>query len=405
MTAKTWRNLGVLFYVLGFIVPFAISKGQGMPVEKYPAITVLWLISWFVGWYCLYRGFLLKKQYPEGTKQWVKVCTYISDYTPMFLLSAFLTAANFYPTGLAIGLPKKQMTFVSLSLLVMGMAIPLDEWKRILKRPIPVFQLWAVRWICMPLVALVLALLIYGNLIADSEIASQLIAAQVLIGTTATGGASNVYTFLVAGDAPLSVLTTALSTISSPLIQPSAANLLIGTLVDVPVAQMMIDLIKSVIVPLLIGVGISTAFLKNKVKDYGPAFSAVSVIVMFPLFLGAFSGGWSALLANLYIVPVLLLAHVLHAGIGCTIGYYAPEKIFKFNEAQKRAGLFEIAIENVSITSALAFKYFGPLAATAAALYGFTQTMIVLFVIRQLKAKDAKAANQLGNQPPENISA
>jgi len=28
MTAKTWRNLGVLFYVLGFIVPFAISNAR-----------------------------------------------------------------------------------------------------------------------------------------------------------------------------------------------------------------------------------------------------------------------------------------------------------------------------------------------------------------------------------------
>lgn len=89
---------------------------------------------------------------------------------------------------------------------------------------------------------------------------------------------------------------------------------MIGTLVDVPAYQMMIDLIKSVIVPLVIGVAISTEFFKNKVKDYGPAFSAVSVIVMFPLFLGAFCGGWSALLKNLYIVPVLLLVHVLHAG-------------------------------------------------------------------------------------------
>lgn len=405
MTAKTWRNLGIALYVLGFIVPFAISQGQGMPVQKYPAITLLWVVAWLVGWYCMYRGFLLKRQYPVGTKLWVKVCTYISDNTPMFLLSAFLTAANFYPTALAIGLPQKQMTFVSLSLLVMGMAIPLDEWKRILKKPIPVFQLWAVRWICMPIVALGLALLFYGNLISDPEVASQLIAAQVLIGTTATGGASNVYTFLVAGDAPLSVLTTALSTITSPFIQPAASNLLIGTLVDVPVAKMMIDLIKSVIVPLLIGVAISTALFKNKVKDYGPAFSAVSVMVMFPLFLGAFSGGWASLLANLYIVPILLLVHVLHAGIGCAIGYYAPGKIFKFNEAQKRAGLFEVAIENISITAALSFKYFGPLAATTAALYGFTQTMIVLFVIRQFKAKDAKAASQLGNNPPGNISA
>jgi bile acid:Na+ symporter, BASS family len=390
MTASVWRNLGISLYVLGFIIPLFASKGQGMPVEKYPVITALWVILWLVGWYCLYRKALITRNYPSGTALWLKVCNYISDYTPMFLISAFLTAANFYPTGLAIQLPQKQMTFVSLSLLVMGMAIPLDEWKRILKRPIPVFQLWAVRWICMPLIALGLALIIFGNFVADKQIASQLIAAQVLVGTTTTGGASNVYTFLVGGDAPLSVMTTALSTLTDPLLQPPAASLLIGTLVDVPVKQMMIDLLKGVIIPLIIGVAISTALFKNKVKKYGPLFGAVSVIIMFPLFLGAFCGGWSALLKNLYIVPILLLVDVLHAGLGCLVGYYVPGKLFKWNEAQRRAGLFEIAIENVSITSALAFKYFGPLAATAAALYGFTQTLLVTLVIRQFKAKDAR---------------
>lgn len=405
MTAIKWRNLGVLFYTLGFLVPFAISKGQGMPVQKYPAITAFWLIAWIIGWYCLYRRSVISNSYAEGTKLWLKISNFIADYTPLFLLSAFLTAANFYPTGLAIGLPKMQMTFVSLSLLIMGMAIPLDEWKRIFKRPIPVFQLWAVRWLCMPLVALGLAFFIFGNLIADQEIASQLIAAQVLVGTTTTGGASNVYTFLVGGDAPLSVLTTALSTLTDPLIQPAAASALLGTIVDVPVKNMMLTLIKGVIVPLIIGVAISTAFLKNRAKDFAPAFSAISVIVMFPLFLGAFCGGWSALLQNLYIVPILLLVDVLHAGTGCAIGYYVPGKIFKWKEPQRRAGLFEVAIENVSITSALAFTYFGPLAATAAALYGFTQTMIVLFIFRQFKAKDAKEKKLKNTPPAENVSA
>lgn len=394
MTALKWRNSGVFLYVLGFIIPFIVSKGQGMPVEKYPAITALWVLLWLVGWYFLYRNAVISKEYPDGTRLWLKVCNYISDYTPMFLISAFLTAANFFPTGLAMQLPQKQMTFVSLSLLIMGMAIPLDEWKRILKKPAPIFQLWAVRWICMPLIALGLALLIFGNLIGDKQIAAQLIAAQVLVGTTTTGGASNVYTFLVGGDAPLSVMTTALSTLTDPLLQPPAASLLIGTMVDVPVQQMMLDLLKGVIIPLIIGVAISTALFRNKVKKFGPFFGALSVVIMFPLFLGAFCGGWSALLKNLYIVPILLLVDILHAGLGCLVGYYVPGKVFKWSEAQRRAGLFEIAIENVSITSALAFKYFGPLAATAAALYGFTQTLLVTFVIRQFKAKDAKLAKK-----------
>ena len=158
----------------------------------------------------------------------------------------------------------------------------------------------------------------------------------------------------------------------------------------VPVVRMMMDLVLGVIVPLLIGVVISAVFLRNRVREYGFVFGAVSVLVMIPLFFGAFSAGWATLLRNLYICPILLLTDALQTGCALAIGWHLPAKLFKFNEAQRRAGMFEVAVENVSITIALAFRYFGPLAATSAGVYGLTQTVMVLWMIKRLKAKDNK---------------
>lgn len=392
MKAPRFTIPAVICYAVGVLVPLIISGFQGMPISAGPLWFVWFLVFWIAAFILFYFSYCEKhKERLTTFRLWRKICVFISDYTSMILLSSFLTAACFYPSGIAAGLPKQQMTFVAISLFIMGIGIPLSEWKRIFKKPLPIFETWLIRWVCMPLLALGIGLLIFGTLVKDPEMSQQLIAAQTLIGTTATGGASNVYTFLVGGDAPLSILTTALSTLTDPLIQPPIAKLLIGTIIDVPVGSMMLDLVKNVIAPLVIGVLISTFILKDRVKKVQPLFSAATVVFMFPMFLGAFCGGWGTLLQNLYIIPILLLADVIHAGLGCCIGYFLPGKIFKFKEPQKRAALFEIGVENVSITSALAFNYFGPLASTAAMIYGLTQTVIVMIVIRLFKSKDVKA--------------
>lgn len=50
--------------------------------------------------------------------------------------------------------------------------------------------------------------------------------------------------------------------------------------------------------------------------------------------------------------------------------------------------MFEIGVENTSIAITLAVKYFGPLAAALAGVYGIVQTILVLGMIKCLKAKD-----------------
>jgi len=421
--------LGWLFYAIGFVVPFVASgygmpnppgattppqdlgvwnvSYTGMPVQEKPWAFAVWIICWAIGFIFFYKSYVAGR--PQlmdgGARLWRRVCNFISDWTSMFLLSVFLTAMCFFPSALAAGLPAQQMNWVAASLVVMGMSIPLDEWKRILKRPLPIIQLWLLRWICMPLLALGFGYLIYSNLVHGVDangvpMAPQLIAAQALIGTTATGGAGNVYTFIVGGDAPLSILCTTLSTLTDPLIQPGMSKLLVGQLIDVPVAAMMLDLVLHVVIPLVCGVVFSALVLKNKAKLLAPLFSAVAVIVMLPMFMGAVSGGWNTLLHNLYIVPIIALCAVLHAGAGQSIGYFGTKKLFKFSEAQRRSGLFEVGVENISIASGLSFTYFGPLASTACALYGLVQTVLVMIWINIFKSRDAKVGitNTIGVQ-------
>ena len=181
MSGKSWRLTGFLLTIIGFFIPFFVAKCVAMPMGRHPVVTALWGILWLAAFYCLYRAHEASESYPSSFALWKKVAIYIKDYTSYFLILSSLSAANFSPTGIAWKLPEQQMTFVSLTLLIMGMAIPVDEWKRIFKKPKPIFQIWAVRWICMPLISLVLAYLIFNSLISDPKMAKTLIAAQVLV--------------------------------------------------------------------------------------------------------------------------------------------------------------------------------------------------------------------------------
>ncbi|MCL2493233.1 MAG: hypothetical protein FWF33_04220 [Clostridiales bacterium] len=420
---KAQRGLGWLFYAIGFAVPFIASgygmpnppgvttppqdigvwniSYTGMPIQEKPWAFAVWLVCWIIGFFFFYKSFPRRpKMIEDGAWLWRRVCNFISDWTSMFLLSVFLTAMCFFPSAFAAGLPAQQMNWVAASLVVMGMSIPLDQWKRILKRPLPVIQVWILRWVCMPLLALGIGYLIYTNLISNEAQAQMLITAQALIGTTATGGASNVYTFIAGGDAPMSILCTTLSTLTDPLIQPGMTKLLVGQMLNVPVAAMMLELVEKVVLPLVVGILISTFILKNRAKQFAPLFSAVAVVVMLPMFMGAVSGGWNTLLHNLILVPVIALAAVIHAGAGMSIGYFGTKKIFKkFTEPQNRSGLFEVGVENISIASGLANNYFPGegatlgIASTACALYGLVQTVLVMIVINIFKSRDTKAGH------------
>jgi BASS family bile acid:Na+ symporter len=100
----------------------------------------------------------------------------------------------------------------------------------------------------------------------DPEIAAGII----LIGSCSSGLASNVMVYLAKANLVLSVVVTAMATMAAPFLTPLLMKLLAGTLIQIHVIDMMMEIIKIVIVP------ISAALLYDYLKGASLQFVSQS---------------------------------------------------------------------------------------------------------------------------------
>jgi BASS family bile acid:Na+ symporter len=95
----------------------------------------------------------------------------------------------------------------------------------------------------MPLMGLLLTKVFHF----EPEIAAGII----LIGSCSSGLASNVMVYLARANMVLSVVITAMATLAAPFLTPLLLKLLAGTLIEVKFVNMMMEIIKIVLVPIL----------------------------------------------------------------------------------------------------------------------------------------------------------
>ena len=79
----------------------------------------------------------------------------------------------------------------------------------------------------------------------------EIAAGIILIGSCSSGLASNVMVYLARANMVLSVVVTAMATLAAPFLTPLLLKLLAGTLIEVKFVNMMMEIIKIVIVPIL----------------------------------------------------------------------------------------------------------------------------------------------------------
>jgi bile acid:Na+ symporter, BASS family len=91
----------------------------------------------------------------------------------------------------------------------------------------------------------------------------EIAAGIILIGSCSSGLASNVMTYIAKGDLVLSVTVTAMSTLAAPIMTPFLMKIFAGTMVEVHFFNMMMEIIKIVLVPLV------AAMVHDVLKNYG----------------------------------------------------------------------------------------------------------------------------------------
>ena len=244
----------------------------------------------------------------------------------------------------------------------MGMTITLRDFVRVWTRPgVLVFGV-ALQYGIMPLAAWAVATWLH--------LPAALLAGLVLVGSSPGGTASNVVCFLARGNVALSVSLTFLSTLLAFLLTPAFTWLLAGKAVPVPFEAMLLDILRIVLAPVLLGAAINSLFGRRlrRLLPFFPLLSVLAIVVIISIIVALNQ----ARLAQVGLV--LVGAVLLHNAIGLLLGYLLP-RLAGHDPVTARTLAIETGMQNSGLAVALALKYFGPLAALPGALFSIAHNL------------------------------
>lgn len=263
-------------------------------------------------------------------------------------------------------------------MLGMGLTMTAADFKLVLSRPKDVCYGVLLRYVIMPGVAWGVTKI----LALDPALA----AGVLLVGCCPSGTASNVMTFIAKGDTALSITVSSMNTLLSPLLTPFLFLLLSGAMIPVDAAALLLDIIKIVVVPILVGMMIR--FWANRwVEKLQPVIPAISVLAIV-VTVSAVVALNAAKIAG--VAAIALLAVGLHNVFGLLLGYWSALSL-GMGESKARAISFEIGMENSGLAVALALVHLDPLAAVPGAIFSvwhnFSGSLLASYWVRKSSKK------------------
>ncbi len=213
------------------------------------------------------------------------------QYTAWIL--AAVVAAMIYPSAFThwgdLNLRNKWLLLgvVQLVMFGMGTQMSLHDFSGVFKTPRGVVVGIVCHFSVMPLVG-------YG-LTRVFAFPPEIAAGVILIGSCSSGLASNVMAYIARSNLVLSVTVTAITTLVAPFMTPFLMKLLAGTLVEVKFVNMMVEIVKIVIVPIMAALlhdGLKRAPERQRRAVFAAAFVGALVLAALPL------GVWAWLAAR-----------------------------------------------------------------------------------------------------------
>ncbi|AIX75734.1 MAG: ketopantoate/pantoate/pantothenate transporter PanS [Mixta calida] len=281
----------------------------------------------------------------------------LAKITRLFPVWAILlSAAACYTPGTFTGIGPWVSWLLMLIMFAMGVTLHIDDFKRVLVRPAPVIAGTFLHYLVMPLAAWLLAKLF--------QMPPDLAAGMILVGSVASGTASNVMIYLAKGDVALSVTISSVSALVGVFATPLLTRLYVDTHVEVDVVGMLLSIVKIVAIPIALGLLVHHTLnrLVKRVEPWLPAFSMVCIL----LIISAVVAGSQSFIGSVGLVAIA--AVVMHNAIGLLGGYWGG-KLFGFDESTCRTLALEVGMQNSGLAATLGKLYFSPLAALPGALF------------------------------------
>ncbi len=238
----------------------------------------------------------------------------------------------------------------------MGLTLTLPDFALVVRQPLPVFLGVVAQFLIMPLLGLGIAWAL--------QLPPELAAGVILVGCAPGGTASNVVTYLARGNVALSVSMTSVSTLLAPLFTPLLALWLAGRYMAVDAGSMALSIVQIVLIPVLLGLLIRY-LLPRAVDRVLPILPWISVAAITFVVVAVVAGSAAAILTAGWLI---LLAVVLHNGLGLGLGYGAA-RLFRLPVASRRTMGVEVGMQNSGLAAGLAREYFSPEAALPAAVF------------------------------------
>ncbi|MCB0628622.1 MAG: bile acid:sodium symporter family protein [Saprospiraceae bacterium] len=225
----------------------------------------------------------------------------------------------------------------------MGTAVSLKDFKGVIQMPKGVFVGMACQFTIMPLVGFIIAYT-FGF---PPEIA----AGFILIGSSPSGLASNVMSYLGRGNLALSVTLTAVATLLAPILTPFLMKNLAGQLVPIDFWDMMWSIIKIVIIPIVLGL-VFNHFFHGKFRWLDKAMPIVSMAGIGIIITIITANGRDGLLQ---VGGLLIVACLLHNSAGYFLGYWIS-RLLRMEEKDCRTIALEVGMQNAGLASGIAVE-------------------------------------------------
>lgn len=265
------------------------------------------------------------------------------SYT-IIILAAVTISLTFPQYFVSIGnLPLKKLIVPLLQIITFGVGCTMSwhDLSGVIKMPKAVFVGIFCHYTIMPLVGFTIA--------KTFGFAPEIAAGIVLVGCSPSGLASNVIAFIAKANLALSVTITAVSTLIAPMMTPLLMKLLGGQFVPVSFKDMVLDILKMVIAPIILGVLINHYFKKRAIwiDQVMPKISMAGVALIIIVITAAGRDNM------LHVGMALVGAMFLHMILGLILGYLGA-KLFRLSENDCRTVGIEVGMQNGGLASGIA---------------------------------------------------
>lgn len=272
---------------------------------------------------------------------------FLKGFSFTILIFASVTASLFYPqTFTSWGNFELKILIVPLLQIIMfgmGTAMSFGDFVGVIKMPKAVGIGLICQFTIMPIVGVSLAVVF--------DFPPEIAAGIVLIGSSPSGLASNVMSYIAKANLALSVTLTACATLLAPIMTPFLMQTLAGQFVPIDFWSMVWSITKIVIIPIVAGL-IFNHFFHGKVKWLDRAMPMVSMGgIAFIITIITAAGRDSLLTIGL----ALFGAAIIHNLLGYTFGYWSC-RLFKMPEQDCRTIALEVGMQNGGLASGIALE-------------------------------------------------